>query len=136
MTHREQVTDGSTAFRSRRWVHVAIWILTTLVVIAFGTAGFLKASGQPKMVEEFGKLGLGQGFRYVTAAIELSGAVLLIWPRTAFLGSLLLLSICAGALVAQLGPLHGDIVHVFIFAAAVAILAWFHRPRMHRHKHL
>lgn len=107
---------------------VGLWILKALLALAFLAAAFLKLSGNPKMVAEFGEIGLGQWFRYLTGAIEVAGAGLLLWPRTAFLGALTLLGICAGALVAQIGPLHGDLIHVFVLGALLALAAWFSRP--------
>jgi len=111
---------------------IGLWVLKGLLALAFLAAAFLKLSSNPKMVAEFGEIGLGQGFRYVTGAIEVIGAVLLLWPRTAFLGALTLLGICAGAFVAQVGPLHGDVVHVFVLGGLLAVAAWFTRPAMPR----
>ena len=42
--------------------------------------------------------------------------------------ALILLGICAGALVAQIGPLHGDLIHVFVLGALLALAAWLSRP--------
>lgn len=108
--------------------NMAIWVLKILVALAFAAAAFLKLSGNPKMVAEFGEIGLGQGFRYFTGALEMLGAVLLLAPRTARISALLLLGICAGALVAQIMVLHGDLIHVFVLSALLALLAWRASP--------
>jgi putative oxidoreductase len=110
-----------------RWVRIAIWAIKGMVATAFLVAGYLKLSGQPKMVAEFGEIGLGQGVRYLTGGIEVTAAALLLVPRTAFVGAIALLGICFGALIAQLGPLHGDIVHVFVLGGLVALVAWINR---------
>ncbi len=110
------------------WVRIGLWILKILLALAFLAAGYLKLSGNPKMVAEFGEIGFGQGFRYVTGAIEVAGSALLLWPRTAFLGAVALFGICAGALVAQVGMLHGDLFHVFVLVGLVALVAWVSRP--------
>jgi hypothetical protein len=39
-----------------------------------------------------------------------------------------LLAVCIGAFVAQIGPLHGDIVHVLVLGGLLAVLAWISRP--------
>ena len=123
--HEKDYAPGYT--RPSRWVRIAIWALKGMVAIAFLVAGYLKLSGQPKMVAEFGEIGLGQGFRYLTGGIEVIAAALLLMPRTAFVGAIALLGICVGALIAQLGPLHGDIVHVFVLGGLVALVAWVNR---------
>ena len=105
------------------------WALRILAAALFGLAAAAKLGGHPMMVAEFDKIGLGQGFRYFTGAVEAAGALMVLWPRTVLPGALVLLGICAGALAAQLGPLKGDIIHVFVFAAPVAATAWLNRPR-------
>ena len=110
------------------WIRAALWFIKGLVALAFVAAAYLKLSGSPHMVEEFGKVGFGQGFRYITGGIEIAGALLLLWPRSAFLGAIALLGICGGALVAQLGPLHGDVIHVFVLGALLTLIAWISRP--------
>jgi uncharacterized membrane protein YphA (DoxX/SURF4 family) len=112
----------------RGWVNTALWVIKLVLALAFGAAAVMKLQATPKMVNEFDTIGLGQGFRTVTAVIEAAGAALLLIPRTAFIGALVLLGICAGALVAQLGPLHGDVVHVVVMGALVAVVGWFSRP--------
>jgi hypothetical protein len=60
--------------------------------------------------------------------MEAVGAALILWPRTTFWGALLLLAVCAGALVAQVGPLHGEVVHILVLALPLAVLAWLVCP--------
>jgi uncharacterized membrane protein YphA (DoxX/SURF4 family) len=106
-----------------RFATVALWIVKILVAFAFAAAAFLKLSGDPKMVTEFGEIGFGQGFRYATGIIELVGAGLMLLPRTALVGALTLIGICAGALVAQLAVLHGDLIHVFVLGGLLVVIA-------------
>ena len=103
-----------------------------LVRSASGLPCSMKLSGQPMMVEEFGKIGFGQSFRYLTGVIELVSVGLLLWPRTAFAGALGLCGICAGAFVAQIGPLHGDLIHVFVLGGLSGLAAWLSRPNFLR----
>ena len=105
-----------------------VWALKIALALAFGAAALAKLSGQPMMVEEFAKIGLGQEFRFVTGAIELVSALWLLLPRTAFLGALGMMGICAGAFVAQTGPLHGDVIHVFVLGGLATLAAWLTRP--------
>ena len=120
------MTDTSAASSRRRpnWI---LWFLKGLVALAFLVAAFQKIAGQTAMVRDFEEIGLGQGFRYVTAVIEGLGALLLLWPRTVPIGALVLLGICSGALAAQIGPLHGDVIHVFVLGGLAAIIGVWDR---------
>jgi putative oxidoreductase len=103
---------------------IALWGLRIIVALAFAAAALAKLLGQPMMVHEFGQLGLGQWFRFFTAGVELVSAGLMLNSRTSRLGALGLFGVCVGALVAQVGVLHGDLVHVFVLMTASGILAW------------
>ncbi len=116
----------------RGWTHIALWVVKLLVGAAFLYAAVMKLSGNPQMVAEFEKIGLGQGFRILTGVIELTGALLLLVPRTTFAGAVLLAGISAGALIAQLGPLKGDLIHVFVLGGLVLLIGWASRPAMLR----
>lgn len=107
---------------------IALGLTKGLLALAFVFAAYLKLSSNPKMVTEFGEIGLGQGFRYLTGVIEVIGAGLLLWPRTSFWGAATLLGICGGALIAQMQILHGDLVHVFVLGGLLALIAWTNRP--------
>jgi putative oxidoreductase len=107
---------------------IGTWILRILLALAFGAAGFAKLCGVAMLVAEFDKIGLGQWFRYVTGTTELIGAVLVLLPRTTFYGASLLLCVCVGALIAQIGPLHGDVIHVFVLGALAGATIWMTRP--------
>ena len=56
---------------------------SAVYTIYFVMAGFGSLSGYPMMVETFDKIGIGQWFRYVTGAIEIASAILLLIPRLA-----------------------------------------------------
>ena len=113
---------------SGRWPAIGGWVLKGLLALAFLAAATMKLTSQPHMVEEFGKLGLGQGFRYFTGALEVVAIALLLWPRASFFGALILLGVCGGAFIAQVGPLHGDLIHVFVLGGLAALAAWLARP--------
>lgn len=123
------MTDTLSAPQTSRLVTIAIWVLRILLALAFGAAAFAKLTSVPMMVAEFDKIGLGQWFRYVTGVTEVVGVALVLWPRSTFYGAFVLLAICAGAFVAQIGPLHGDVIHVIVLGALAAFTAWLTRPR-------
>lgn len=109
-----------------------LWVLKVLLAGVFFAAAVAKLAGHPMMVSEFETIGLGQGFRIFTGVVEVVAALMLIWPATAFLGALVLLAVCAGAFVAQAGPLHGDLVHVVVLTTMLLPVVWVTRPRAPR----
>ena len=64
--------------------------LRLLLSIAFLGAGGSKLAGFEMMVMTFDQIGWGQGFRYVTGAIEVIGVVLLWLPRRQVIGAAVL----------------------------------------------
>ena len=82
--------------------NIALWSLQILTSVAFLSAGFIKLSGNPLMVEEFEHIGIGQWFRYATGTIEVASAVMLIVPRLTPIGALLLICTMFGAIVVHL----------------------------------
>ncbi len=112
-----------------------LWALKIVIAALFLIAGIAKLAGAPQLVAEFAQIGFGQWFRYLTALIEIAGALLLLWPAFAALGALLLVGINIGALLAQIFALHGDVVHPIVLGALTALLAWTHRRRAWRSFH-
>ena len=115
---------------ARRWRSVASWTIRIVLALAFLGSGLFKLSGRPEVIDEFARVGLGQWLRYVTAALEIGGAALLVWPRTVALGALILTGICVGAFFAQLFRLHIDIVHTIVLATICASMAWAYRDQL------
>jgi putative oxidoreductase len=113
----------------RRINAIGVWVLRILLALVFGAFGIMKLAGAAMLVAEFDKIGLGQWFRYVTGITEVVGALLVIRPATTFYGALLLICVCIGAFFAQLGPLHGDVIHVLVLAALLALLVWLTKPK-------
>lgn len=107
---------------------VLTWVLKLALAAAFGAAAYAKLTSRADMVEHFNLLGLGPNFIYVTGGIELASVVLLLVPPTAFLGALGLVGISTGAFIAQIGPLHGDVIHVYVLGALALLAAWVTTP--------
>jgi uncharacterized membrane protein YphA (DoxX/SURF4 family) len=108
----------------------AFWAVKILLALMFFAFAGFKLSGQPMMVKEFAEVGLGQWFRYVTGLLELTGAVLLLWPgRTAY-GAGLLACVCTGAFFAQLLFIHVDVIHTIVLTAIFVTITWFHRYQL------
>jgi len=112
---------------------IATWILRLLVAAAFLAPAYFKLSGNPMMVELFNQLGLGSWFIYFTGAIELIGALLVLYPPTTPWACLLLLCVMVGAFITNAFVVHHDVLHVFGFAAVLGVLFFLTRhPVMNR----
>jgi len=104
--------------------NIIIWVLRILVAGLFAFAGFMKLSGQPMMVEEFGVVGLGDWFRIFTGVVEILGAAAVLYPVTTAWGALLLLCVDAGAFIAQVTRIHQDWVHTIVIGAVIVALLY------------
>jgi putative oxidoreductase len=102
-------------------------VLRIVFALIFIGAGAAKLFGLPTLVQEFDIVGLGQWFRYFTGVVEITGAVLLLLPRTTFYGAGLLATVSIGAGVAQLMVLHGDVIHAVVMALILLAIAWTER---------
>jgi putative oxidoreductase len=81
--------------------------LRILLSIAFLGAGGAKLAGVDMMVMTFDQIGWGQGFRYLTGAIEVTGVALLWLPRRQVIGAAVLGGTMLGAVLTHwfiLGP--------------------------------
>lgn len=114
----------ATISRSRP-LTIALWIFQILCAAAFLAAAAAKLSGQPMMIDIFARLGLGQGFRYVTAIVEVIGGVGLLVPKLAGKAALLLAVTMACAVLAHLTVLGGNPVPAVILLVLTSGIAWF-----------
>ena len=104
--------------------NVALWVLQIAVAAMFVAAAMSKLAGAPLMVQEFDALGFGQWFRYLTAALEIGGAALLIVPALAGIGALVLAVVMIGAIVAHVLVLGGSALPAIVLLAATLTIAW------------
>ena len=79
------------------------------------------------MVDVFGRLGFGQGFRYVTAIVEVIGAIGLLVPKFAGRAALLLAVTMACAVLAHLTVLGGNPGPAILLLVLTATIAWVRR---------
>lgn len=107
--------------------NILTWVLRVLVAGLFAFAGFMKLSGQPMMVQEFGVVGLGDWFRIFTGVVEILGAAAVLYPVTTAWGALLLLCVDVGAFIAQVTRIHQDWVHTIVIGAVIAVLLYLTR---------
>ena len=124
-------TTTTTAVRSRP-LTIALWIVQILCAAAFIAAALAKLTSQPMMVDIFARLGLGQGFRYVTAIVELIGGVGLLIPRFSGKAALLLAVTMAFAVLAHLTRLGGNPGPAILLLVLTSAVAWTRRSALKR----
>ncbi|MFC5523827.1 DoxX family protein [Polaromonas jejuensis] len=105
-----------------------VWGLRILLALAFGAAGASKLAGVPQMVQVFDAIGFGQWFRYLTGAVEVVGAVLLLVPATGFFGGLLLAVTMVGAVATHLVLIGGNPAPAAVLGLLSSFVAWRQRP--------
>jgi hypothetical protein len=112
-TDREQA--GRPFFTSR--------LLSLAVAFFFAVFGVEKLAGSPDWVMVFNRIGFGQWFRYVTGAVQLGGALLLVVYRTSVIGAALLAATMVGAVLVQVMIMHRPTDGLFPGMFLLAILA-------------
>lgn len=109
---------------------IALWVIQILCAAAFLAAATAKLTSQPMMVDVFARLGLGQGFRYVTAMVEVVGAIGLLIPKFAGKAAALLATTMAFALIAHLTRLGGNPGPAILLLVLTSAIAWVRRGEL------
>jgi putative oxidoreductase len=89
---------------------VGLWVITVLCSLMFLFAGAVKFVDAAKASEQFAQLGYPDWFRILIAVLEIAGAIVLLIPRLAWVGSGVLGVIMVGAVV--------SLVHVGAYTEA------------------
>jgi putative oxidoreductase len=114
---------------SNKAVNVALWVFQILCAAAFLAAGGAKLANDPKMIEAFQQIGIGQWFRYVTGALEVLGAIGLLIPRFTFYGAALLAWIMICAVITCLAILGTSPLPALALLLFTGTIAYFRRPQ-------
>lgn len=107
------------------WKNILLWALCLLLA-----AGYLLGAAVPKLtgevweVERFEAFGYSQGFRVLIGILEGVGALLLLWPRTASWGALVLAVVMIGATGTHIASGLGSAWHAARNLALLAVIAW------------
>ncbi len=121
------MTTLTRSWTARHVTVALVWALQVASAAMFLFAGGLKLAGVPMMVQMFSLIGLGQWFRYLTGAIEVISAVLLLVPSLAFFGALALAATMIGAVITHLFIIGGSPAVPIALFAATATIAWTKR---------
>lgn len=119
--------ESSPASRARSLALTAVRVVLALVFLAAGGA---KLYGVPALVESFAILGFGQWFRYLTGALEVIGAFLVIIPSLSGFGAVLLCCIMVGAVLAHALVLPGSAIPAIVLFVLGAIVVVAERDRL------
>jgi hypothetical protein len=109
---------------------IAVTILRVILGLAFLAIAAVKLTGSLQTVQMFENIGWGQWFRYFTGALDLIGAVLVLLPRSAFYGALLLMcTVGFGVVLTVAGRIHDSPVPPLALTVLAATVGWLTRPR-------
>jgi putative oxidoreductase len=125
-----ETTAARAATSPGKALDIVLWVLQVLVALAFLGAASGKLLGKPEMVGLFEAIGIGQWFRYVTGLLELTGAVLVVIPKTRSAGAVLLATVMVGATATHLFVLHNAPTAPLVLLALTAFIAWGRRGEL------
>ncbi len=119
-------------------IKITLWLVRIGVVIILFQTLYFKFTGAPESLFIFEKTGTGDVGRIGSGVVELIAGILLLIPRTAWLGALLALGVISGAIFFHLTSLgievQGDGGTLFYLALAVfagsAVTLWMERKQM------
>ena len=120
----------SSAGQTGRALHITAWTLQVLLALAFVAAAVAKLTGAAMMIDIFDKIGVGQWFRYVTGAVELVAAVLLLAPGRAAWGAALLVATMSGAVLTHLLLIGGNPAPAIVLLALALVVLWIRRRQL------
>jgi putative oxidoreductase len=120
---------GTELQRSRASL-VALWLTQVALALMFLMSGGSKLAGVPAMVSLFEGIGVGQWFRYVTGAVELTAGIALLIPSAAIFGALLLIPTMIGATIVNLLVVPASPVAPVVLLLLAAAVAWARRNQL------
>jgi putative oxidoreductase len=112
---------------------IATWVLSGLVAAMMLTAGVPKLMGQEKAVQGFAAMGFPSWFVYLIGVMEVGGAILLLIPKTAVFGVVILGVTMIGAVgtMLKMGNIPGALVP-FAFLVAIGIIGWLRQDQFRK----
>src|SRR5262245_11866629 len=112
--------------RPQRIDVLMMWLPRIAVTLAFLGFGWQKFEGDRMWIRVFDQIGFGQWFRYFTGAMQVTGALLVLVPRTFLPGMAMLACTMVGAMtywIVKVGSIGAAIIPGFVLAALVAVAA-------------
>lgn len=87
---------------SQKTIKIIGWVLTGILGLLFTMSAFMKITQNPEAVAQAAAIGIDAGTYQVIGIIEIVSLILFIMPRTAIIGTLLLVAYMGGAIVTHL----------------------------------
>ena len=109
---------------------IALWGVQIALAGMFLLAGGSKLLGAPAMVGLFDAIGIGQWFRYLTGAIEVSSAIALLVPSFAAFGALALVATMIGAVATHIFIVGGSPAMPAVLLLGSAGVVWARRHQL------
>ena len=114
-------------------INILSWVLRIVAAVIMLQTLYFKFTGAPESIYIFTKVGLEPFGRYASGVAELVASILLLIPRTTWLGALIGLGVIAGAIMSHLtvlgivvqddgGTLFALAIVVFICCAVLLFL--------------
>ena len=107
------------------WQAIGIWALRIVSALILLQTLFFKFSGAEESIYIFSTLGMEPWGRIGSGVLELIASILILYPRTTFIGAALGAGLMSGAIffhLTKLGiPVRGDGGQLFIYALLVFI---------------
>jgi uncharacterized membrane protein YphA (DoxX/SURF4 family) len=110
--------------RPQRIDLLMMWLPRIAVAAAFLGFGWQKFEGDRMWIRVFDQIGFGQWFRYFTGAMQITGALLVLYPRTFLVGMAMLACTMVGAMtfwIVKAGSVGNALIPGFVLVALVAI---------------
>jgi len=120
MTDLQLVSDDA----SSRQDLLITWILRVAVAVVFCSVGWSKFAANSMWVRLFQQIGFGEWFRYFTGVVQITGAALVLVPRTFVFGIALLACTMVGAAaiwIVRFGAIGNAIIPAVVLAGLVGI---------------
>jgi uncharacterized membrane protein YphA (DoxX/SURF4 family) len=106
---------------------IGMWTLQILLGALFVVVGAAKF-GDPGWARKFAAWGYADSFRIVVGVLEIAGGLMVLVPRVAPYGSLLIMTIMVGAAITHLQ--HGEMQRLaapLVYLAVAAAVGWLRR---------
>lgn len=117
-----------TVMNTEKVKNVVAWVLSVLLGLSFLMAGWPKVMPGENMVRRFENWGYSAEFTVLIGILELLGGLLVLLPKTAFYGALLVAILMVGAAYTHLSTGIGSPMFAMIYLAiAVAVMVMRYR---------
>ena len=130
--------SDTVASRVRRHRLIVLEVIELVLAAVFFLVGGAKLLGDPDMVALFRDIGVGQWFRYLTGALEVIGATLMVIPLTSGASAIILGGIMVAATLIEFFVLHRPPIAAAACLSGHTYVAWARlnrvRPLLRSHR--